>query len=256
MNFYKDSKKVALRFNGKKALILGGSCDLALSLTAALIKVQLCPLLTFRSDAGRKKIAASLSSQEGKYEAFYLNFGDRESLTALLAQTGEEIDFCVDFVQEDFESLIAAADEARIYQYFNNNVSFRAILLKKIARIMLKRKKGRFVFISSAAAGKTNPGQGFYAAAKLAAEALYRNLGLELGKKGITAVTLRPGYIQTGRGNIYLDSHGGEALRLIPAGKFLTADEVTQTILFLLSADAAGFNATELNMDGGMAAGK
>jgi 3-oxoacyl-[acyl-carrier protein] reductase len=245
-----------LNFNGKKALLLGGSCDLALALAAAMIEAGLFPLLTFRSEAGRKKIDARLSPFGKRYDAAYLDCGNRKSLTALLAQTGAEIDFVVDFAQGDFEGYVAAADEERVYQYFNDNVSFRAELLKKLARIMVTRKRGRFVFISSVAAGRANPGQGFYAAAKLASEALYRNLGLELGKKGITAVTLRPGYIRAGRGKAYLDAQGEEALRLVPAGRFLTEGEVAETILFLISESAAGFNATELTMDGGLTAGK
>jgi len=245
-----------LNFHGKKALVLGGSCDLALTLAAAMMDAGIYPLLTFRSEEGRRKIAERLLPGGGSYGACYLDFGDRDSLASLLAQGGDEIDFVVDFVQGDFEGYVAAADEARVYQYFNDNVSFRAELLKKVARIMVKRKKGRFVFISSVAAGRTNPGQGFYAAAKLASEALYRNLGLELGRKGITAVTLRPGYIRAGRGKAYLEAHGEEALRLVPTGRFLTESEVAETILFLLSESAGGFNATELTMDGGLTACK
>ncbi|MFA6411685.1 MAG: SDR family oxidoreductase [Syntrophales bacterium] len=245
-----------LNFQGKKALVLGGSCDLALTLAAAMMAAGIFPLLTFRSEEGREKIDARLSPLGGKYGAAYLDFGDRDSLTSLLAQGGDEIDFVVDFAQGDFEGYVAAAAEARVYQYFNDNVSFRAELLKKVARIMLKRGKGRLVFISSVAAGRTNPGQGFYAAAKLASEALYRNLGLELGRKGITAVTLRPGYIRAGRGKAYLEAHGEEALHLVPTRRFLTEGEVAETILFLLSESAAGFNATELTMDGGMTACK
>jgi len=245
-----------LSFHGKKALVLGGSCDLALTLAVAMMETGIFPLLTFRSEEGREKIAARLSPLGGSYGACYLDFGDRDSLASLLAQGGGDIDYVVDFAQGDFEGYVAAADEARVYQYFNDNVSFRAELLKKVARIMLKRKKGRFVFISSVAAGRTNPGQGFYAAAKLASEALYRNLGLELGRKGITAVTLRPGYIRAGRGKAYLDAHGEDALRLVPTGRFLTGNEVAEVILFLLSESAAGFNATELTMDSGQTAYK
>jgi 3-oxoacyl-[acyl-carrier protein] reductase len=245
-----------LHFHGKKALVLGGSCDLALTLAVAMVEAGIHPLLTFRSEAGREKIDRRMASLGGSYGACHLDFGDRESLASLISQEGEGIDFVVDFAQEDFEGYVAAADEVRVYQYFHANVSFRAELLKKIARIMMKRKKGRFVFISSVAAGRTNPGQGFYAAAKLACEALYRNLGLELGRKGITTVTLRPGYIRAGRGKAYLEAHGEEALRLVPTGRFLGEGEVVETIIFLLSESAAGFNATELTMDGGLTACK
>jgi 3-oxoacyl-[acyl-carrier protein] reductase len=243
-------------FHGKKALVLGGSCDLALTLAAAMVDAGIYPLLTFRSEEGREKIDGRMASFREGYGACHLDFGNRDSLASLISQYGEGIDFVVDFAQEDFEAYVAAADEERVYKYFNTNISFRAELLKKIARIMMKRKKGRFVFISSVAAGRTNPGQGFYAAAKLASEALYRNLGLELGRKGITTVTLRPGYIRAGRGRAYLDAHGEEALRLVPTARFLTEKEVADTIIFLLSESAVGFNATELTMDGGLTAGK
>ena len=121
---------------------------------------------------------------------------------------------------------------------------------------MLKKKRGRLVFISSSAAMRPNPGQGFYSAAKLASEALYKNLGLELGRRGITTVTLRPGYIDAGRGRHYLQAHEKEVLKMVPINRAISEREVAETILFLLSDSARGFNATEITMDGGLAAGK
>ena len=106
------------------------------------------------------------------------------------------------------------------------------------------------------AAVRPNPGQGFYAAAKVASEALYRNLGLELGGRGITTVTLRPGYIDEGRGRAFLESRGDSALAKVPIGRPLTSQEVAETILFYLSDSAGGVNATEISMDGGLTAGK
>ncbi|NTW17715.1 MAG: SDR family oxidoreductase [Syntrophaceae bacterium] len=246
-----------LQFNGQNALILGGSCDLALTLAATMKEAKLHPILTFRNEKGRKKIDTRLSSfPKEAYDTLHLDFGDRETLKALLAQKGGDVEFVVDFAQDDFEDYVALAAEERVYQYFQNNISFRAELLKKISRIMMKRKRGRLVFVSSVAAARAKAGQGFYAAAKLASEALYKNLGIELGAKGITTVILRPGYIQAGRGKKYLESHNEEALQLVPTRRFLTEEEVAQAILFLLSESAAGFNATELTMDGGMTACK
>ena len=121
---------------------------------------------------------------------------------------------------------------------------------------MLKKKKGRLIFVSSTAADMPNPGQGFYAAAKLASEALYRNLGLELGDRGITTVSLRPGYIDSGRGREYIKTRGEDVLEMVPIKRALTGTEVAETILFLLSDSAAGFNATEISLDGGLTAGK
>ncbi|MGZ6221107.1 MAG: SDR family NAD(P)-dependent oxidoreductase, partial [Syntrophales bacterium] len=121
---------------------------------------------------------------------------------------------------------------------------------------MLKKRKGRLVFIYSAAAARPNPRQGFYAAAKLASEALYRKMGLELGERGVTSVILRPGYVEAGRGRIYLQQQERKILEVVPIKRALTSDEIAQTILFLLSDSATGINATEIPMDGGLTSGK
>jgi 3-oxoacyl-[acyl-carrier protein] reductase len=245
-----------LNFSGNNALILGGSCELAINLAECMIKASLFPILTYRNEIGKRHISERLESFKGKYRSFYLSLGDRDSLDFLLDEIGDDIDYLVDFVQGDFEGYVASADEDTIHRYFDENVSFRAEILKRASRLMLKKRRGRLIFISSSAADRPNPGQGFYAAAKLASEALYRNLGLELGEHGVTAVTLRPGYIDAGRGREYIKMRGEEVLRTVPIKRALTGAEVAETILFLLSDSAAGFNATEISLDGGLAAGK
>ncbi len=243
-------------FFGKRAFILGGSCDLALSLAENMIEAGLFPILTYRSEKGQNHIIESLKTFDGKYTTAYLDFSEPGSIGRAFQYADQDIDYLVDFIQGNFESLIASADEVDIYRYFSQNVSFRAEVIKKAARIMLAKKKGRLIYISSSAAAKPNPGQGFYAAAKLASEALYRNLGLELGGRGITTVTLRPGYINAGRGRTFLESKGKGTPDKIPIKRVLTVGEVSETILFYLSDSARGFNATEISMDGGLSARK
>jgi 3-oxoacyl-[acyl-carrier protein] reductase len=243
-------------FSGNRALILGGTCELALALAGAMIEASLFPILTYRDDRGLSRIRKTLQPFEGRYETYYLNFDDRDSLDSLFSYIGDNLDFLVDFAQGNYESLIASADEDSVYRYFTENISFRAEALKMAGRTMLKKRKGRIVFISSSAAQRPNPGQGFYAAAKLASEALYRNMGLELGERGVTTVILRPGYIDAGRGSIYLHGKGGKTLETVPIKRAITREEIAQTILFLLSDSAAGINATEISMDGGLTSGK
>jgi len=247
---------MSLTFSGNRALILGGTCELALTLAHSMIESDLFPLLTYRDDKGLNAIREALRPFHGKYEICYLNFGDRDSLDSIFTQIGDDLNFLVDFAQGNYESLIAGADEDSVYSYFMENISFRAEILKRVGRAMLKKRKGRLVFISSAAAARPNPGQGFYAAAKLASEALYRNMGLELGERGVTTVILRPGYIEAGRGRIYLQKQDRKILDMVPIKRAITGEEIAQTILFLLSDSAAGINATEISMDGGLTSGK
>ncbi len=243
-------------FPGSRVLILGGSCEIALTLVLYLIEASLLPILTYRNERGLRSIREALMPFAGRYETHHLNFGDRASLDTLFRSIDDDLDFLIDFVQEDYESFIASADEERICRFFADNVSFRAEILKRAGRAMLKKRRGRLIYISSSAAERPNPGQGFYAAAKLASEALYRNMGLEMGERGITTAILRPGYVDAGRGAIFMRKHGRVLLEMIPVKRAITQEEIAQTILFLLSDSAIGINATAIVLDGGLTAGK
>ena len=247
---------MTLKFTGNRSLILGGSCDLAITLARCMIETGLLPILTYRNEKAREYISENLKNSPRKYSSFYLEPGNRDSIDSLMRQTGDGIDFMVDFAHGNFESLVAAADAERVYSYFAENISFRAEVIKRVARIMMKNKRGRLIYISSAAAARPNPGQGFYAAAKLASEAIYKNLGLELGGHGITTISLRPGYIDSGRGKKFIQDHSKEVIDKVPIKRTLTKKEVAEVILFYLSDNASGFNATEITLDGGLSAGK
>jgi 3-oxoacyl-[acyl-carrier protein] reductase len=242
-------------FENRRGLLLGGTCELALCLAEKLIAAGGVPVLTWRSDEGLRRIATALEVYSGRYETVRLDLQDPASVAAVFAEAGSAFDFLVDFAQGDYETLIAAADEERSQAYFTEYVTVRAIVLKRICRQMLGQKQGRLVYVSSSAAEKPAPGQGLYAAAKLASEALYRNCGLELAARGITAVILRAGYVDAGRGRAFLKTNP-VVVKQVPLQRALTADEVAETILFLLSPAATGINATTVTMDGGLSAGK
>ena len=245
-----------LSFAGNRALILGGSCDLATCLAGYMVQSELFPVLTFRNKQGSERISARMASFAGKYEALFFDLAQPESIDCLFSEINDDLDFLIDFAQGDLEALIGSVNIEEMERYFSQNVSSRARVLRNTARIFLKKKRGRLIYISSTAAQRANPGQGFYAAAKSASEALYRNLALELANRGITAVTLRAGYIDSGRGRGFIQAAQKDVLSKVPISRPLTCNEVAESILFFLSESSKGFNATEIIMDGGLTAAK
>lgn len=235
-------------FSGERALLTGGSCCMALALARGLMDQGVLPILSHRNAAGREKIETGLADYPGRFETVFMDLAAPESFEPAIAKARP--DYLVDFAQSDLEGFVAAADSNRVWTYVAENISARSQLVKHAAREMLKKRFGRLIFVSSTAAAMPNRGQGFYAAAKRAAEGFYRNLGLEMGERGITALSLRPGYVDAGRGSRYLEG------KEIPEHWVLSPQDVAQTLLFLLSDPARGFNATELTMDGGLTAGK
>lgn len=245
-----------LQFSGRRALLLGGSCDLGMALGEAMIASGIHPVLTYRSGSRQALIRERLGSPGIRYDAFQLDFEAPGKDRDLETHLNQGVDYLVDMAQGDLEGLVPSVDSRDVEAFFNANISSRSLVIQRVARVMLARKRGRMVYISSTAAAAPNPGQGFYAAAKQAAEALYRNLGLELAVRGISTVILRPGYVDAGRGRRYLQDNAQHALDKVPLGRALTLAEMVDTIMFLLCDSAAGFNAAILTMDGGLTAGK
>ncbi len=245
-----------LKFSGTRALLLGGSCEMGLALAEAMIVEGFHPMLTYRNKQGQGRILERLGLHDGQYDAIQLDLKAPEKSGELAEQLSQGVDYLVDMAQGDLEGLVPTVDNRAFGDFFDANIRARAVVIQLVARAMLVHKKGRMVYISSTAAGRPNPGQAFYAAAKQAAEALYRTLGLELAGRGITTVILRPGYLDAGRGRRYLEQNARQALAKVPLGRALTVSEVVDAILFQLCDSAVGFNATVLTMDGGLSAGK
>ncbi len=142
-------------------MILGGTCDLALTLAERMIRTGLFPTLTFRDDVGRAAISERLRAYEGRYAALELAMTpDSPPHDGRFRQTVGRLDFWVDFAQGEMDALVAGADEADVRGYVGQNIACRAALLKQAARMMLENRRGRMVFISSTATARAEPRPG------------------------------------------------------------------------------------------------
>src|SRR5215472_6847250 len=72
------------------------------------------------------------------------------------------------------------------------------LLTQGIAKQMVKRGKGRIVWVSSREGLNTNPFTGIYSASKHAVEAIAQTMSLELQEFGIEVATINPGPFLTG----------------------------------------------------------
>lgn len=236
-----------LDFRGRTALVLGGGSDMGLALAALLRDEGVAVVPTHASEAGREAVARRFPDLASPR----LDLGDRdfETLRPIL---DAGVDYLVDLAQGDLEGLAAATGE-EAEDYLETHVSGRLRLLRVVTRSMLARRFGRLVFVSSTAAALPAPGQAFYGAAKRAAEGLYRSLGLELGSRGITSVSLRLGLVDAGRGERFLNGNGR---RQHLGGKVVTLEQAAATLLFLMSDQALALTCTTITMDAGLTAQK
>lgn len=121
---------------------------------------------------------------------------------------------------------------------------------------------GRMIAIASTAGVQGGGYISAYSASKHGVVGLVRSLAVELGPKGITANAICPGYIDTpmtertlanisAKTGMSRDDAARQLLKDVPTGRFISADEVAQTVLWLCSDGARSVNGETVMMDGG-----
>lgn len=128
------------------------------------------------------------------------------------------------------------------------NVHLRGAFLmsKATQKYMTEAKFGRIVNLSSTSA-LGNRGQANYSAAKAGMQGFTKTLAIELGKFGITANAIAPGFIQTDmtaataeRMGISFEDFLTFAAKEIPVQRVGQPDDIAHTASFLIS-EGAGF---------------
>lgn len=142
---------------------------------------------------------------------------------------------------EDFDKVMAV------------NLRAAFVATRVAARSMIRNKFGRIVNISSVAGVMGQAGSANYAASKAGLIGMTKSIAREVGKKGVTANCIAPGFIQTDMTAVLPDLVKKAAQDVIPVKRFGTVDDVAKAVAFLASDDAGYITGQVLCVDGGMA---
>jgi 3-oxoacyl-[acyl-carrier protein] reductase len=139
------------------------------------------------------------------------------------------------------------------------NVHLRGAFLmtRAVQQYMVNAKFGRIVNLSSVSA-VGNRGQVNYSAAKAGMQGLTKTLALELGKFGITANAVAPGFVVTDMtaataarlGMSFEDFQAGAA-KSIPVQRVGTVEDIAHAISFFASEDSGYISGQILYLSGG-----
>ncbi len=178
---------------------------------------------------------------EAAFSAVEAEFGPVEILVANAGMTDDTL--LLRMSEESFKNVVDA------------NLTGAYRVAKRAAQGMLRKRRGRMIFVSSVVAFVGSPGQANYAASKAGLVGLARAIVRELGSRSITANVIAPGFIDTDMTAGLDDARKAQVLDQVPLKRYGTADEVAGAALYLASDAAAYVSGVVLPVDGGLGMG-
>lgn len=127
---------------------------------------------------------------------------------------------------------------------------FYNVLHPVIMPMIRRRQPGRIVCITSVSGLIGNRGQVNYSASKAGVIGAAKALAIELGKRRITVNCVAPGLIDTAMLDDQVPVE--EILKMIPAQRMGTPEEVAGAVNFLMSAEAGYITRQVLAVNGGL----
>ena len=245
--------------DGRTALITGGSRGLGAATARSLADWGARVIVTYRqrADEAAEVVRACATSTPGA-RAEELDLLDEDSVRALFERVSDR-DGALDLLianaaQTAFRPLL----EIKMHQVDKTfAISVRHFLLMaQLAFPLLEPRGGRIVAVSGADTVGYIPGHGLLAAAKAGMETVVRYLGCELGPRGVTAVGILPGYIETESVRVMvgddLARQLGDAEREThPLRTAATADDASEAIALVCLPEARWLNGQIVQNDGG-----
>lgn len=243
-------------FAGKNVLITGATRGIGRAIAEAFLTAGAQVIGTylsgkkeaaaFEADARKNNWPLSLFSFDvSDYEAVEKFYGEFESqfenLDILVNNSGVRRDGVV--------AMLAREDWERVLR-INLDGCFH--MSKFAVKLMMRRRSGRIIMITSPMAHVGFAGQANYAASKAGQQGMMRSLSKEVATRGITVNCISPGFIETNLIEDLNDKQREEYRAMVPMKRFGQTFEVAEGVLFLASEAANYITGTTLEISGGL----
>lgn len=248
-------EQVKFDFNGRTALVTGGSRGIGLEMARRLLESGANVAVCARK-ADKLAEAAEALGHGDRLLAQAAHVADPDGMEALVAAIEERfggLDVVMANVGMNLPTPSVSELDPGLWQKIIATNLDGAFLTARTTARLLTAGGGAMVFVSSVAARRSAPMMGVYGVAKAAVEQLVRVLAVELAGAGVRVNGVAPGVVKTGFSQPFW---GNDAVRQrlessVPLGRLAEPADVVWPAMFLASDAAAYISGHILDLDGG-----
>lgn len=239
------------------AIVTGASRGIGRAIAIELAARGASVVVNFNSSpAAADEAVGLIQAAGGRAIAVQANVADAAAVEDLFKRSIEafgKVDILVNNAGTTRDNLIIRMKPEDFDAVIDTNLKSAWLCCKAAIGVMMRKRYGRIINISSVSGVVGQAGQTNYSASKAGLLGLTKALAREYANRGITVNAVAPGFVLTDLTKDLAEDLVKQLNSVIPLGRWGTPEEIAKATAFLASDDAAYITGQVLNVDGGMA---
>ena len=227
----------------KVVVVTGATRGIGKAIAEAIAKEGADVAFTYMSsDEKARVLEQQLSSTGIKAKGYKCDAADFNAVDEMIAAVAEEfgtIDVLVNNAGITKDGLLMRMGEDAWDDVMNTNAKSVFNCTKAVQKIMLKKRSGSIINMSSVVGVKGNAGQSNYAASKAAIIGFTKSIAQELGSRNIRCNAIAPGFIATEMTSVLDEKLVEQWVAGIPLKRAGSTQDVSDLVVFLASEKSA-----------------
>jgi 3-oxoacyl-[acyl-carrier protein] reductase len=249
------NRRIQVDLSGKTAIVTGASRGIGKAIAQRLAAAGAKVACVARSADKLAETVDAIKAAGGDAEAHKCDVSDSESVTQLIESLAEKwggLDIVVNNAGITKDGLIPRMGDADWDLVIATNLRSVFLFTRAASLVMMRKRSGRIINISSVSGLMGNAGQSNYSASKAGVIGFTRTVAQELASRKVTVNAICPGFIASEMTQAMGATLDEFVKTRIPAKRLGEADEVADAVLYLASDSAAYITGEVITIDGGL----
>ena len=248
------------RFSGKTAIVTGGSQGIGRKIAEEFATEGANVAILDVNQEALDKTVSEMNEMGFDISGIHASVTDRQQVEDAMASVYERfgsIDILVNNAGVTRDNLLFKMTDDDWLTVMDVHLKGAFYASQAVQQYMVNQRYGRIVTVSSTSA-LGNRGQANYATAKAGLQGFTKTLAIELGKFGITANSVAPGFIETdmtkataNRLGIPFEELVQASVRRIPVGRSGQPEDIAHAVAFFADERSSFINGQVLYVAGG-----